>query len=166
MKKTVSIIFIVMICLTMGCSRNKSKSNDSPEKSSFQDNAVYNSEVEEKLVDAKISGGLTVTVRGLSPDYCLDDTTLTCAIVTYFQTEPFILYIGNDIASDLELGEIYTFLIEDISIGKVSMSMLGTTIDYLKAQTNYGNITISSYRKATEDEYGLGGIEMKICSDN
>lgn len=60
-----------------------------------------------------ISGSFTAMVQLLMPDYVMDDTTPAIAIVTGFQSPPFVLYLGKDLISQVEVGKCYKFEILD-----------------------------------------------------
>lgn len=48
-----------------------------------------------------IGGSFTATVRDVIPDYCLDDTTPLVAVVTEFQSQPFTVYVGEELGKKL-----------------------------------------------------------------
>lgn len=156
-----SSLGILLLGVT-ACSNKSTEEDFSKESNTIE---ITSSENIDEMVDAKLTGGFTVTMRALSPDYCEDDTTLTCAIVTYFQSPPFVLYVGEELASELDVGETYTFTITERSIGKVPESMIGTTLDCIDIQADYGRVEINSFKKATEDEYGLTGKEIFIIKE-
>lgn len=118
----------------------------------------------EPVVEGQIEGSFTVTVRELIPDYCYDESTLNCAVVTYFQDEPFIIYVGNDASEILEVGKQYTFTIQPKSIGEIEESLVGKELTYLEAQAFYGRIDFENIKEATEDELGLGGSNITITT--
>lgn len=155
MKKMIStiIFFVTILLFATGC--NNLDHSSAVEQELSEDTS------EEELVNAQLEGDFTVTIRELLPDYVYDQTTLLCAVVTYFQDGPFIMYIGEE-AANLEIGEQYTFTIESTPIGMVSKSDIGKEISYLDAQVNYQRVNITSFRKATEDELGLGGRNIQI----
>jgi len=84
-----------------------------------------------------ISGSFAATVRDLLPDYILDDTTPTVAIVSAYQDLPFALYIGKDLISQLEIGKTYEFFVEEKEIE--------ITKDQYEAGSVAPNIAISIY---------------------
>lgn len=158
MKK--NIIFIILVLFIFGVTG--CKNSGMPIDSSLNvEHETSKDNIEEKMVNAWLTGSFTVTVRELLPDYVFDGTTICCAVVTYFQDGPFIMYIGEE-ASELEVGEQYTFTIKNQPIGEVSMNDIGKEITYLEAQVNYQRVNIASFRKATGNELGLGGSNIKI----
>lgn len=72
-----------------------------------------------ETVRTAVGGTFSATVRGLMPDYCLDDTTPRVAVVTIFQSPPFTLPVG-ELAPELTVGETYVFTIE--SPGEVEVT--------------------------------------------
>lgn len=107
----------------------------------------------ENTIEAIISGSFVATIRDVLPDFVLDDTTLQCAVVTEFQSSPYIIYIGEE-TSDLIVGETYVFTLQEKNIGEVDENLIGTILGYKKAQVLYG-VTIESFRLAEDEEIGL-----------
>lgn len=70
----------------------------------------------EKMGKTTIGGSFVATVRELIPDYVLDDATPAVAIVTVYQETPFAVYIGKDLASQVEAGKTYEFFIKEKAI--------------------------------------------------
>lgn len=121
-------------------------------------------EEEPRTIEGQIEGSFTVTVRELIPDFCFDDTTLSCAVVTYFQDRPFIIYIGNHASEILEAGKTYTFTIKPKVIGTVEEALVGKEMTYLEAEINYGRMEFEDIREAAEDELGLGSGYITISA--
>ncbi len=63
-------------------------------------------------VSVSIKGSFVGTVRYLIPDYCMDDTTLSIAVVTPFQSCPFTIYVG-ELAKQLVEDQTYVFEIQE-----------------------------------------------------
>lgn len=109
-----------------------------------------------------ISGEFTVCVRDVIPDYCLDDVTPCVALVTEFQSYPFTIYVGEEIGSQLEIGNQYVFSIEPVEVNysveeleKRNLSSLVWEIDEFK---------ITGFRLAKEEELGLGSLQL-TCTE-
>lgn len=66
---------------------------------------------ERQPVRTVVGGTFSATVRAVIPDYGLDFTTPRAAVLTLFQSPPFILPVG-ELASELTVGETYVFTIE------------------------------------------------------
>lgn len=45
-------------------------------------------------------------VRDIIPNYCLDDTTPTVAVLTLFQDSLFTIYVGEEMESQLVINEL------------------------------------------------------------
>jgi len=135
-KRFVILILCIILCIFAGCS-NK------PE-----------------TVNAKIEGSFCVMVRDVIPDYCLDDFTPQVAIVTEFQSSPYTVYLGEDLASKVEPGKAYVFTIESKEIGEISEDLLDNYINPVKALYEY-NARIESIRPAEKEEWGLEGPILK-----
>ena len=71
------------------------------------------------MVHAQLEGSFLATVRGVIPDYVLDDSTPLIAILTTFQSGPFLALVGEE-AAQLEVGESYIFQIAATEIGEIS----------------------------------------------
>ncbi len=67
-------------------------------------------EEQQQPVRTTVGGTFSATVRGLMPDYGLDDTTPRVAVVTLFQLPPFTLPVG-ELAQELTVGETYVFTV-------------------------------------------------------
>lgn len=109
--------------------------------------------VSKEQEDAKkvlISGNFTAIVRGLIPDYSLDETTLNVAIINLFQCGPFAVYVGEEIAAELEQGEIYVFELMETEVEKVTDATDPETVIPLY------HLRIKSVRLAEDDEWGMG----------
>lgn len=127
--------------------------NESSSETVSQDDANANDKI-------TITGSATLTVRKLIPDYVLDDTTLQCAVVTEFQDSPYVIFVGEDIAKELQENETYVFEIEDTEVDKNLVMQNGSLSDKA-AFTNYP-ISIKSVRKAGEDEIGLASKFLEV----
>ena len=100
-----------------------------------------------------VYGDFTATIRYLMPDYVLDGDTMQVAVVTLFQDSPFAIYLGYEKADGLQVGETYTFEIEETEVFGESDDEL-SYIDpsyFLREHL----ISIKSIRPAAEDETGL-----------
>lgn len=118
-------------------------------------------------VTAKISGYFAVIVREIIPDYCLDDVTPTVAVVTLFQQEPFTVYVGEEIASQLEIGKQYIFNIREKNIGEITKEEFEKPYIEPVIALNKYNLIIDSVRLADEGEWGLDSVflEYSIIAD-
>ena len=101
-----------------------------------------------------MKGDFTATVRAMIPDYVLDDKSPRMAVVTLFQSSPFVLYVG-DLGEQLEVGETYVFEIKpeehlEIPMEEYVSGYPDPEIDIIRY-----NIQVSGFREAREEEYGL-----------
>ena len=135
-RKFVFLLLSIVLCILAGCS-NK------PE-----------------TVNAQIEGSFCAMVRDVIPDYCLDDFTPQVAVVTEFQCSPYTVYLGENLASEVEPGKAYVFTIEAKEIGEISEELLDDYINPAKALYEY-NVRIESIRPAEEGEWGLEGTVLK-----
>lgn len=131
----------------------KTVKNESASETVDQSEASVNDKI-------TITGSATLTVRKLIPDYVSDDTTLQCAVVTEFQDSPYVIFVGEDIAKDLQENETYVFEIEDTEVDK-NLVMQDGSLSEKAAFTNYP-ISIKSVCKAGEDEIGLASKFLEV----
>lgn len=140
MKKTQKIIFLIFAIAVMlsACGSKAKLTSDS----------------------IRISGGFTATVREVLPDYCLDNVTPSVAVVTEFQSGPFIISLGEELASELVIGENYVFEIEpkEVQVATGTESNSNNTVVLL----NQYNLRVVSYRVAEEDELGLESLTLSV----
>ena len=137
-KYTVLLLTLICISTLSGCGKSISKEN----------------------VQTKITGDFVVMVRDIIPDYCLDNITPTVAVVTLFQDGPFTIYVGEEMASQLEKNELYKFTIEEQEIGMIDKESFDK--DYLdpKSVLPLYNLKIKSIEKAPDEEAGLDSIHL------
>ena len=139
MKKYI-VLLITLICIStlIGCGKSTSK----------------------EKVQAKITGDFVVMVRDIIPDYCLDNTRPTVVVVTLFQDSPFTIYVGEEMASQLEINELYNFKIEEQEIGMIDKESFDKDKLDPKIVLPLYDLKIKSIEKVTIDEYGLDSINL------
>ena len=119
--------------------------------------AGYQEGISSKIVPVKVYGDFTATVRDLIPDYIAGQETARAALITFFQDTPFVIILDKDICEELEIGETYTFIVDEqeaylpygyefFDNGEVSREAL-----ILK------HIWVTGFRAPVEEEYGLKG---------
>ena len=109
---------------------------------------------------AKISGSFTVTVRNILPDYLLDDSTPSVAVVTPYQSNLFALDVSYEIASQLEVGKTYVFTVKPV-FADYSVDMLhglGTAALFALIPA----LEVDNFRLADENEIGLYSLQLTI----
>ena len=104
-------------------------------------------------VSVSIKGSFVGTVRYLIPDYCMDDTTLSIAVVTPFQSCPFTIYVG-ELAKQLVKGQTYVFEIQEKE-AEIKRSEYQATELSLEKMIPYYELQIQSVRLATEEDWGI-----------
>ena len=62
----------------------------------------------------RVSGSFEALVRHKLPGYLRDDFTPEAAVVTRFQDAPMVLYLGAELAEQVEEGQWYLFTIDDM----------------------------------------------------
>lgn len=113
-------------------------------------------------VDAKVAGAFVATVRQLIPDYCSDTWTLNTAVVTLFQSGPFVIRVGEDIASTLQVNRTYYFEVKEAPIGKISQALLSKRTLGPEVMVEMYHLTIASARLAKDDEIGLSEKPIEV----
>ena len=166
MKKWNAISGILLLTLFLtACGKVTEDVKPSEQEISISDEAVADSEqvkepVAEKEPEAasdktKVSGSFTVTVREVLPDYVLDDFTPNMAVVTEFQSSPFMMYVGEEIGRRLEAGTTYVFTIESTTL---NFSM--DTLEQMGMCSIVWFLDIVDVRPANEDECGLESLQI------
>jgi hypothetical protein len=109
---------------------------------------------------AKVSGAFTVTVRQILPDYLLDDSTPSVAVVTPFQSNLFALDVSYEIASQLEVGKTYVFSVKpvftDYSVDMLQGLGTAALFELIPA------LEVADFRLADENEIGLNSHQLTI----
>lgn len=114
-----------------------------------------------QTVPAKLTGSFAVTVRDIIPDYCLDDVTPVVAVVTCFQDVPFTVYVGEEMASQMIVGEQYVFEIEETDIGEIPQETFDSYPPSPEAAVPLYHLQIANIRIAEEEEWGLDSIHLQ-----
>ena len=107
---------------------------------------------EEERVTVHIGGEFTATVRGLIPDYVLDDFTPSVAVVTLFQSEPFLLFCPS--AEQLETGRSYVFTVKEKQV-EMTRAEYEEGSGFADEMISRYGLSISGFRLAGESETGL-----------
>ncbi len=155
MKKLMTLVFALFCCFSLiSCTDEDMNSTGTP---TTLDTATTDDSVsiknETTPTTTTVSGSFTVCVREVIPDYVLDDTTPTVAVVTEFQDYPFTIFVGGEIGKELVVGENYVFSIAPVVVDapKEDLDKLNIS-SLLQALPRY---EITDFRLATTDEIGL-----------
>ena len=90
----------------------------------------------------------------------LDDSTPLIAILTTFQSGPFLALVGEE-AAQLEVGESYIFQIAATEIGEISAAELENGIQAEEAFGLY-DLQIESFQPAGDDD--ISGPESALLT--
>lgn len=158
MKKRSVLFLLVLVAIVMSACGN-------PEITGEEEEVVVSDEHEGadgQLNDVKtaVSGSFTVGVRAVIPDYCSDDTTLNVAVVTEYQSYPFTIFVGEEIGSQLEVGEVYVFTIKPIVVDCAKESLEKMELSSLAWELP--GFEITDFRLANEEEIGMGSLRLTI----
>ena len=111
----------------------------------------------------QIEGSFVAKVRGVLPDYVLDDTTPCYAVVTMFQDGPFLIRMGA-LADDLEVGQYYAFQIAPKKLGNVRANDLDKTLLSPSRAIEAYQLRIERYHKVREEEYSQNDLQLKYTA--
>lgn len=118
-------------------------------------------EITSQFVHVKLQGSFVVKVRDVIPNYCLDEVTPQIAVVTCFQEGPFLINLGEEMASQLTVGELYVFEIEEMDVGIISKEAATTYPPGPAVSIARYNLRIANIRIAEQDEGGLESINLR-----
>lgn len=174
MKKTIAFLLLCLCLLLPGCS-------SAPQGPSVQelqqklDEAVaqrdtLQTQLDEALakleasdaetVKVTVTGTFTATVRSLIPNYVLDDKTPMMAVVTTFQSTPFILYT-RDQTSALTVGKTYVFTVESAQAEIYKAEYEKGVPNPATADALYG-LNVLSVKPAGEEDVGLDSVHLEF----
>ena len=111
-----------------------------------------------------MTGYFVATVRGVIPDYVLDDKTPSVAVVTLFQDIPFAVRLGPDIAARVRVGETYCFFIEDRTVDLTGYPDPDVLLDPATALRLAG-IRVAEVQPAEEGDGGLDCCQLHWRED-
>ena len=114
----------------------------------------------ENFTGATVSGSFSVCVRKVIPDYCFDEVTPNVAVVTEFQSQPFTIFVGEKIGSQLKNDEIYVFTIKPITVDYSKEYLAGLNLSSLVWELP--GFEIVDFRLANENETGTDSIHLTI----
>ena len=116
-----------------------------------------------ETVNTKVTGTFVADVRQVSPGYTLDAVTPTAVMLTCFQDSPFMVIVGEELASKLTAGKAYYFELEEKEIGKISKAEFEKGCPNLAAAFPLYNLQIKSFRLAQDDERGLESVNVTFA---
>lgn len=123
------------------------------EKAYNEDAHSGSSSSEETLsANAKISGCFTATVRDVIPDYTFDDSTPMVAVVTCYQSAPFTIWLGAELAAQVNPGETYNFEITEKEVN-MNQEYAEEALSSPEVAIPLYNLRIASVAIADEDDY-------------
>ena len=164
---TAVALLLLAGCLLAGCAGDTGNSDDMVARSDYEAVCAERDQLAAELaqatgdtVRAQLGGSFQATVRGVIPDYVLDDSTPLIAILTTFQSGPFLALVGEK-AAQLEVGESYIFQIAATEIGEISAAELENGIQAEEAFGLY-DLQIESCQPAGDDD--ISGPESALLT--
>lgn len=109
-----------------------------------------------------IGGSFTATVRDVIPDYCLDDTTPLVAVVTEFQSQPFTVYVGEELGKKLleeQNGQPLVFTVTPLTVDRSREEVKKLSTASLLREFN---LQITDCRPTEDGELGLESLHLTI----
>lgn len=108
-----------------------------------------------------VSGYFTATVRAVMPDYAFDNVTPMVAVVTCFQSTPFTVWLGEELASQVQIGETYHFEIVEKTID-ITEENVGRALPSPELSVLLYGLQVASVAVADEADYGLGSYHFFV----
>ena len=158
MKKSVILLLLVLVVGAMSACGNQAVAVEKEEVVVSEEQEEMDNQLDD--VKTTVSGSFTVGVREVIPDYCSDNVTPTVAVVTEFQSYPFTIFVGEEIGSQLEAGEVYVFTIKPIVVDYTKESLEKMQLSSLAWELP--GFEITDFRLANEEELGLGSLQLTI----
>lgn len=181
MKKKYSIIIMALFMLLSGCNNISKSEYDSLNRKyntvvSNRDELleeIHELEAENRkleqlneasdsngMVKVVLSGGFSATVRSLIPNYAIHDERPLCAVVDLYQSGPFVVYLGDELISQVEEGKTYVFEIERTVVDMSQHEYKQNA--GVEALIPLYNLRIISVRLANDDEIGISGAVITM----
>lgn len=112
----------------------------------------YEAGLEKTMETVTVYGDFTATVRQLIPDYVHDSTTNRAAVITLFQDGPAVIRLNEEICSELQEGETYTF---EVAEQEITVPAYQLSDENMIDDINLDKLNISAFHIPAEEEYGL-----------
>jgi hypothetical protein len=112
-----------------------------------------------------VSGYFTATVRSTIPDYVYDNETPLMVVVTCFQSIPFTLWLGEELISQVEVGETYVFRVRETSADltqQTAATKYGESLTSPEIAVPLFGLQIVSIAPAEEEDYGLDASHLAL----
>lgn len=154
MKKSILLLLLIGVIIVIGVCNNPDTELNKMETEVSEEQEML--DTQPSSIETTVSGSFTVCVRDIIPDYCSDDVTPKVAVVTEFQSYPFTVFVGEEIGSQLEIGEIYVFTIKPMVVDYKKEYLEGMNLSSLVWELP--RIEITNFRLANEDEIGLDSL--------
>lgn len=161
MKKGILIVLsCLMLWMLTGCTSNESLKEENEklqEEIATLKETIQQFDVDPDVQDVQLSGDFTVSVYQICSDYETMDPEYRLLVVSLFQGRPFLLRVTNDVASQLEIDEAYTFTIDDTITVK---NVINNNVEIDNILSNNSE-KISFVGAAKEDECGLNSDRIQ-----
>lgn len=112
------------------------------------------------MVKVVLSGGFSATVRSLIPNYAIHPERPLCAVVDLYSSDPFVVYLGDELISQVEEGKTYVFEIERTVVDMSQHEYKQNA--GVEALIPLYNLRITSVRLVNDDEIGISGAVITM----
>ncbi|MFR7592229.1 MAG: hypothetical protein ACLUVC_12340 [Longibaculum sp.] len=151
LKKGIVLWVVMMLSLVLsGCT---SSHNEIEELE--KENAVLKKENE--LVKAKVLGEVTLSIYDIQESYKKDENYKN-VVVSFFQSDPFMISMKTTVANQLKVNERYTFVFQDLIIEDMTRREM-KKIDHEWLIYRYSD-QLQFVQKATDE--GLESDQLKL----
>ena len=158
MKKSIVSIVLIGVAIVAGACNSQEVAQNNAEVAMA--NEQEEPEMAVNVEKTTVSGSFTVCVRDVIPDYCMDDVTKNVAVVTEFQSNPFTVFVGEEIANQLEIGQNYVFTINPIKVDEAKEDLEEMSLASLVWELP--GFEVAEFRLANENELGLESLTLTI----
>lgn len=158
MKKIILLFLVIFSTMVMSACSKQDTEIDKTEEVLITQHEEMNTQQND--IKTTVSGSFTVGVRDVIPDYSSDNLTPNVAVVTEFQSYPFTIFVGEEIGSQLEAGEVYVFTIKPIVVDYPKEYLAGMNLSSLVWELP--DFEITDFRLANENELGLESLCLTI----
>ena len=158
MRKCILLFLVIFATMSMSACSKQDTEIDKTKELITTEQEEMNTQPND--IKTTVCGSFTVGVRDVIPDYCSDNVTPNVAVVTEFQSYPFTIFVGEEIGSQLEAGEIYVFTIKPIVVDYPKEYLEGMKLSSLVWELP--DFEITDFRLANENELGLESLCLTI----
>ncbi|MBS3991197.1 MAG: hypothetical protein KGZ51_03925 [Erysipelothrix sp.] len=148
-------VALILVLVLSGCTQGISQKEFDDLRTSYQ---ALQQKLDNIFVLGTCSGYFVATIRGFSQDYVSDEEDKV-AIVTEFQSAPFMIVLSSEQLQTLEIGKVYVFNTESKDVTLISDEFMKQTTNIQQLLLQY-QLVVTSISLATESQSGLNGSTL------